>query len=133
MHPFTTFPYLLSLSFFVPTLFRVACAVVFALLAQFHVRERKAIDKLLLPLVGKLASSMTWLMIACEVTVALMLFVGWYTQIAAIIGAALALKLLVILPRTISPYGRMVAALLFVMSFSLIVTGAGAPALDLPL
>ena len=133
MHPFNTFPHLLSFSFFVPTLFRIACAVVFASLAQYHMRERKVIDKLLLPLVGKLASSMTWLMIVCEVIVALMLFVGWYTQIAAILGATLTLKLLLIRPRAISPYGRMVAALLFVMSFSLIITGAGAPALDLPL
>jgi len=133
MHPFTTFPHLLSFSFFVPTLFRVACAVVFALLAQHHIRDRKEIEKILSPLVGKLDGIMTWTMIVCEIAVALMLFVGWYTQIAAILAAALALKLLVVRPHSLSPYGKMVATLLFVMTLSLIITGAGTPALDLPL
>ena len=133
MHPFTTFPILLSLSFFVPTLFRVTCAIMFVLLAQRHYQARKDIERILSPLVGKLNVPMLWLMIGYEIIVAMMLFAGWYTQIAGLLGAAMAVKLLLVRPHSFSPYGRPVAALLFVMTLSLVITGAGAPALDLPL
>ena len=133
MHPFNTFPFLLSLSFFVPVLFRVSCTTVFILLAQRHVNEYKNINKLLVPLVGKLSEFIVQMFIAIEVIVALMLFAGWHTQIAGILATALSIKFLVVRPHSLSPFGKMVPSLLLIMSLSLIITGSGAFGLDIPL
>ncbi len=133
MHPFNTFPYLLSFSFFVPIIFRMSCVIAFGILAIHHYREHKHIEALVSPLVGKHSKWIIQLLVLVEAIVAMMLFVGWYTQIAAILASALALKLSVIRPLSISPFGRMNAFLLLVMSLSLIITGAGAFAFDIPL
>lgn len=69
-----------------------------------------------------------------EVLVGLALIVGLYTQIAAIAGGVLAILYFFLARRGIpTPGGRIAYAALLVMSLSLIVTGAGAFAFDLPL
>ena len=63
------------------------------------------------------------------------LIAGAYTQLAAIAGAMLALKYFIWKRRYphFFPLSRSASALLFVICLSLIVTGAGAFAMDLPL
>ncbi len=63
------------------------------------------------------------------------LFFGIYTQLAAIFGAIVTVKLIVYknLYPAFVPLTRISSALLLVICISLILTGAGAFAFDLPL
>ncbi len=133
MRPFNTFPHLLSLSFFVPIIFRIACAVMFVALARHHIRERQSIIELLSPLIGKHCGWVIQTLVALEVIVAVTLFIGWYTQIFAIAASILALKLAIVRPTSLSPFGRTNSLLILVMAISLIITGAGGIAFDIPL
>lgn len=69
-----------------------------------------------------------------EIVTGIALVVGAYTQLAAIAGAALSLAYMICASRgIIVPGGRSMRLALFVMSLSLLVTGAGAFAFDIPL
>jgi len=70
-----------------------------------------------------------------EIVVALLLIVGLFTQIAALLGIVIALKMLWFgetYPRFIH-HEKATYLLLLVILLSLLVTGAGAFAIDLPL
>jgi len=129
----TLFPSLLFYKFFAPTILRVAASGVIIALAYEHFLKRTDIEKLLTPLVGKLASPATWLWVLIEAAVAVALLVGFYTQAAAIVGIILAIKSLIMRPRALVPFGHVADWLLLVICLSLLLTGAGAFAFDLPL
>ncbi len=129
----TQFPALLSYSFFAPTLLRAAAAVVIALLALTHVRREDELEAIFSPLVSKFAPTFAWLLVIIEAAVAIALFVGYRTQVAAIAGALLALMMLLAGPRIMAPRDRSAAFLLLVVCISLLALGAGAFAFDLPL
>jgi uncharacterized membrane protein YphA (DoxX/SURF4 family) len=127
------FPTLLIFSFFAPTLLRIAAAAVFAYVAYAHYQKRRSLAQTRFPIMR--GAWVVHLSIVAEVLVALALFAGYYTQIAAVVGLLIALKQLVwrnkypnffILPRTTS-------FLLLIICFTLLMSGAGALAFDLPL
>jgi len=130
----TPFPELLTFGILAPTLLRVAAALVFVYLAYHHYKDRNDRAARAFPILGD-AMWVVWAAVVIEVATAAGLFFGYYTQYAALVGAAIALKQLVwsgsyqrffILPRS-------TAILLLVIALSLLVTGAGAFAFDLPL
>jgi uncharacterized membrane protein YphA (DoxX/SURF4 family) len=135
----TTFPSLLMYSFFVPLLLRVAVAAYFAYQAIGHFKNKKGVASELDHKFKWLShESSVWLaglLILAELAVGILLFVGAWTQIAAILAALGFLKMAYFndtLP-TYAPLPRSTYILLIVICLSLLITGAGAFAFDLPL
>jgi hypothetical protein len=129
-----TFPHLLVLGFFAPTLLRIAISTVLFYGAYLVYKNRASAAKEVLPILGKIVWAGTLTALAYG-AIGILLLVGAYTQIAAILGAIVSVKGLLFCRRFISlfPYSRSTYTLLFIISLSLIVSGAGALAFDLPL
>jgi uncharacterized membrane protein YphA (DoxX/SURF4 family) len=130
----TPFPSLLIFSFTAPTLLRIAAALVFAYLAYRHYQNRAHIAHISFPIVGR-GEWVAWFAIIIEAGVALGLFFGYYTQYAALLGAIGALKQIIWRGKYPGFFWltRSAAFLLLVICLSLLLTGAGAFAYDLPL
>lgn len=109
------FPDLLVLSFFAPTLLRVAAAAAF-LYAAYTLYQH---------------GNKHGLVVALLFAVGAALLAGYYTQYAAL--AALVLLALELWQRTMRILPRSTLLLLVVICLSLLLTGAGALAFDLPL
>lgn len=107
------FPELLFLSLFAPLLFRIALAVYFVLAARTHMQKGLTV------------------LSTVEILVAVPLLIGAWTQIVALAALALCAYALYT-PRT-RTYPVSTLALMALISFSLLITGAGAFAFDLPL
>lgn len=120
------FPDLLALGFFAPTLLRLAVALSFGATAWAHYARRTELANLGIWL---------WVAIMVEVAVTISLALGAYTQL----GALAALILSVAYAVYAKKYARAVPLcrgeyiLLAIISASLLVSGAGAFAQDLPL
>lgn len=129
-----TFPHLLVLGFFAPTLLRVAVACALFYCAYHVYTHRAAPGHANFPVVGRAPWASGFAMIAYGIF-GLMLFFGYYTQIAAILTALSSIKGLVFRERYTSlfPFSASTYALILVISVSLIFSGAGAFAYDLPL
>lgn len=128
------FPDLLTYSFFAPTLLRFAAACIFAYGAYYMWQHQKHIAQRRFPIIGHAP----WLGGAAAIAhalVAAMLAFGYYTQFAALAGALGALKGAVLVERyrDTFPFSRATYFLLVFMLLSLLLTGAGALAKDLPL
>lgn len=130
----TPFPDLLVLGFFAPTLLRVAVALVFFYGAWAQYSRFAELSELPLPLVGR-SSTLIWLSIAAHALIGLMLFTGYYTQIAALLGILGSIKGLVWAGRypRLFPLCRVDYVFVLVICLSLMVSGAGALAYDLHL
>lgn len=129
------FPQLLIFSFFAPTVLRLAIAMVYAWATWQAITHRKRVsvpffDKQ--PWVPQLAA-------AVELALAAMFFFGWYTQIAAILSLLGAIKYAVLRrlrPQVLDAYfplSPMATLLLVAIALSLLLSGAGALAFDVPL
>ncbi|HWO07706.1 MAG TPA: hypothetical protein VNM40_03970 [Candidatus Paceibacterota bacterium] len=110
------FPELLFLSPFAAFLIRLSLAVLFAHSAYRRIPQSDALIK-------------TFGIV--DAAIALSLLVGFATQIAALIGFVCTVAWLV--RSDWNPYPRPTAALAAVMTFTLIITGPGPFAFDLPL
>lgn len=131
----TIFPSLLVLKFYAPTILRVCAALYFVYIGRTLIRERKKIEEFPLPLVGHATDWMIWLSGLVTLAVAAGLLLGYYTQPAAIVGMLICIKHAAA-PRRFDamlPLPRSTYAVLFVICLSLLLTGAGAFAFDLPL
>jgi uncharacterized membrane protein YphA (DoxX/SURF4 family) len=129
------FPQLLSFSFFAPTLLRVTAAGIFFYLAYMHAKRREEIGKTHFIIVGAMGVWAAWVLTILETAVGAGLFLGFWTQIAALLGLLLCLKGFVWAKKYPRVFFlcRTEYLLLFVICVSLLVTGAGAFAMDLPL
>ncbi|MDZ4226458.1 MAG: DoxX family membrane protein [Patescibacteria group bacterium] len=128
------FPDLLVLGFFAPTLIRVAAAALFLYAGYIHWQRREAIANVSFPIVGR-GEWIAWLSIVFHLAVGAMLFFGYYTQIAALLGLVGSLKG-VVLGKSYAQvfvYSRATYILLAAICASLLFSGAGAFAFDLPL
>jgi uncharacterized membrane protein YphA (DoxX/SURF4 family) len=128
------FPQILFLAPFGTTLLRVAAGITFLVVAWMHFDRRAALGEEEFIVIGRGA----WIPIFAalvEFLVGGALVLGAYTQAAALIGALLAFKHFVWQRRypQFFPLPRSTSALLFVICLSLLVTGAGIFAFDLPL
>ena len=128
------FPQLLSYAFFAPTLIRVAAALVFAYVAWMQWDKRVKISHIKFPLIGG-GMWIVWVTLIVEAAATLGLLFGYYTQWAAILGALLSIKYFVWHNRyeETFPISRVASVLLLVICLSLLLSGAGALARDLPL
>ena len=128
------FPQILFLSPLSATLLRIAIAITFAYIAWRQYQNRTALSQVRFPVVGG-GMWVVWFAAVVEVVLALFILFGLFTQIAAILTAIASLKFLYWSGKasSFSPISRGTALLLFVISLSLIVTGAGLFTFDLPL
>jgi uncharacterized membrane protein YphA (DoxX/SURF4 family) len=133
-----TFPSLLVYGFYAPTLLRLGLVAVFIWLAWRTWQKRTAWRHATLPIIG----SQSWiptLAVIAEVALGAMFFFGWHTQIAAVLGILAALKYFIYArwwPRALEvyfPISAGTAFLILVICVSLLLSGAGAVAYDLPL
>ena len=129
-----TFPNLLVFGFFAPTLLRVAVACLFFYAAYSAYKHRDAAARLRFPIIGEApwAGGFTTLIYA---VFGFMLFFGYYTQIAALFAGLTSIKGMLFCKRypPLFPYPRSTYVLLLAICLSLLVSGAGAFAYDLPL
>ena len=129
------FPELLNYQYFAITLIRVAAALAFLYMAYRYAFERGEIERARFWPVVHIPAWLTLFGSFVVFVVAVLLFIGLYTQAAAIVGMVLSLKDVVFAnkyPR-IMPLSAGAGVLLFVMCLSLLLSGAGAFAFDLPL
>ncbi|MDE2071384.1 MAG: DoxX family membrane protein [Patescibacteria group bacterium] len=133
-----TFPNLLTYGFFAPTLLRIAVAATFFYLAMHTWRHQKYTGGIVLPVVG----AQQWMpafVALVECALAVMFAVGWHTQIAALVGVLVAIKYAIYrrfwpgAGAAYIPLSASTIALMFVICLSLLISGAGALAYDLPL
>lgn len=129
------FPTLLIYGIFAPLLIRVAVGTVLLYLSVEHLRGRKEIAHALRPMTGGFSSVAPLLLVVCEVIAGVLLVVGAWTQFAAILAIVLSLKALLTRRslHALRPFPAIAYVLLIVMSLSLLISGAGAFAFDLPL
>jgi uncharacterized membrane protein YphA (DoxX/SURF4 family) len=129
-----TFPHLLVYAFYAPTIIRVAVALAFFYVAYVQLGRRDEIAKMRFLVVGETAWAV-WVSVAFFAIVGAMLLFGYYTQIAAILAVLALIKCFILkkwYPRLI-PLSHITILLLAVMCLSLLISGAGALAQDLPL
>ncbi len=129
-----TFPDLLSLGFFAPTLLRVAVALAFLFGAYIQYQRINELSQIRFPIIGW-GARWIWLSIIAHAAIGLMLLFGYYTQIAAILGALGSIKGLVYAKKYPRVFAlcRLDYLFVLVICLSLLVSGAGAFAFDLPL
>ena len=128
------FPDLLVYGHFAPTLIRVLVAMVFLYGAYAQFSRLRELSEMRFPIIGH-GAWIVWVSIAAHVLVGLMFFAGYYTQIAALLGAVVGIKGIILAKRyaRLFPLCRLDYAFILVMCLSLLLSGAGGFAYDLPL
>lgn len=128
------FPQILFLAPLGISLLRVAAGIAFLSLAYWHLGKKNDLRRVEFIVVGK-GAWIVYTAILFEAVTGAALFAGYATQLAAIFGALMALKSLIWRKRypQFFPLDRAASALLLVICLSLIVSGAGGFAFDLPL
>ncbi|OGC84440.1 hypothetical protein A3F55_00515 [Candidatus Adlerbacteria bacterium RIFCSPHIGHO2_12_FULL_53_18] len=128
------FPDLLVLGFFAPTIVRVTVGTLFIYAGYIHWQKRESIGNIIFPIIGK-GDWIAWGSILFHTAVGVMLVFGYYTQIAALLGGIGAFKGLWFAHRyrEVFVYTRSTYILLAAICASLLLSGAGAFAFDLPL
>src|SRR4051812_20043553 len=129
------FPHLLSLTFFAPVPLRLAAAAAFAYAAYMQWIDRAELAEAQYPVIGRGGAWSIWCFIVFEAATALLLALGLLTQAAAILGILISIKYFIWYSRypRLMVLARPTSALLFVICVSLLITGAGAYAFDIPL
>ena len=133
--PVNPFPDLLTYALLAPLMLRVTAAAFFAYLATHHFRNKKAAAPELSILNQHAAVFALGIYALIEALVAVGLFLGLYTQIAALVGFVICLKVLFLRRglHHIVPLTRSTYVVLSVICMSLLFTGAGLFAQDWPL
>jgi hypothetical protein len=128
------FPDLLNFSFFAPTLLRIGVALVFLYGAYVQHARLGELSQLRLPL-GLRGAWIIWLSIIAHGVIGVMLLVGYYTQVAALLAMLGGIKGVVYAKKypRLFPLCRLEYAFVILISLALLLTGAGAFAYDLPL
>lgn len=134
MRMLSLFPQLLFLGPVSATLLRIAAGAIFLYLAYFHYQNRRPAAHELGQLVG-VSMPLLYLYALIELLVAASLILGLWTQLSAVIGFGIALKIIFVRNRLkeLKPLSTLSYALLALICLSLMFTGAGALAFDLPL
>jgi len=128
------FPQLLFLAPTGTSLLRIAAGLTYLFLAYWHGKKIRELSDVKFIVVGK-GTWIIYVAILFEGITGALLFTGYLTQAAAIAGALMALKSLIWSKRypQFFPLNRAASALLLAICLSLIVSGAGSFAFDLPL
>jgi uncharacterized membrane protein YphA (DoxX/SURF4 family) len=123
------------LSLFAYFLLRVAVGGCLILIGYRHLKGAQVLARDIKPRFPLFNTPLAFLFGATELVVGLMIFLGFSTQYAALIGMIMCFKVIVLYRRLAHPLlpSRMFYGLLFATLLSLFITGAGALAFDLPL
>ena len=118
------FPELLVFGFFAPTILRVTVGFVFLYVAYVQMQQKRASGVFTVRISA-----------AAHLAVGLLLLAGYYTQIAALLGLLGSIGTTTLKERSgeLSPLPPSTYILISVILFSLLLSGAGALAFDLPL
>ncbi len=129
------FPDLLVYGILAPLVIRLAVGAALLYLSVEHFRNRKDIAALLSPMVGRFSRGAGFYFAVVEAFAGALLVAGAWTQIAALVAIVLAVKSLLLRSRLspLAPFSRSTYLLIIAMSASLLLSGAGALAFDLPL
>jgi putative oxidoreductase len=116
-------------------LLRIVLGLVLLYLGTSHIRNRHSLKEVLSFPFFPYGLFMTWYLGSVEMLIGIMLFVGLFTQIAALLGMALSLKFIVMHKHFSHPLmpSRLCFLFMFMISFTLFITGAGPFAFDLPI
>lgn len=131
----SVFPQILFLAPLGTTLLRIVAGLYFLYVAYALVADREAIEAVRLPVIGNAREWMVYLSSLVTFGVSILLIVGLWTQIAALLGALIALKHAVMARRygDVLPLSSGTSLLLLLVCLTLVVMGAGLFAFDLPL
>ncbi|MBI5470298.1 hypothetical protein HY968_03195 [Candidatus Kaiserbacteria bacterium] len=129
------FPQILFLAPLALTLLRVVLAIYLAYIAWYLLSRHAEIEHAELPIIGHARHGILWLSAISISAIAALLFIGAWTQVVAIFATVISLKQLVFYKRLkeILPFPPSTCILLLCISLTLIVSGAGGFAFDLPL
>ncbi len=129
------FPDFLTFSFFAPLLLRLALGAWFLFIGYRNLRTKEALGGALAARFGKIGRYALWPLIMLEVALGALFIAGMWTQVAALFAALYTLKLLYFKKSAplLAPQSRMFYLLVFIVALSLLLTGAGAFAVDSPL
>lgn len=129
------FPDLLVYGLLAPFIIRISLGAALLYLGIEHYRTRQDGASLVRPYLGRGAPYASSILGGCAVLCGITLVFGAWTQIAALVACSLSLMPLLLRSHHegFSPYSRGTYGLLFVMSLSLLLSGAGAFAIDIPL
>jgi len=129
------FPYLLSFAAFAPMLIRIVVGLylliyAYRLLGRDRVRATEEVARV----IKSLAAPWITFLGILEIAAAASLIAGFYTQIGAIVGGLIFLKLSLRAKNypALSPKGGSLPFLLSILCLTLLITGAGAFAFDYP-
>lgn len=132
----SVFPTLLTFGIFAPFVLRIAVGIFFFLRGYDHIKgDRTAAAKEFEKWAGSFSKTFMVAVAAIELAIGLALIAGFLTQIAALLGAIFALKLLWFRKgyKRFAPDPAALYWMVFAICLSLLVLGAGAFAVDLPL
>jgi uncharacterized membrane protein YphA (DoxX/SURF4 family) len=123
------------LSMLAYVILRIIVGIVFLILGYRHFKNRKALAETFSFTLFPFGSLPSLLLICGELTIGTMFVLGLYTQYAALGALVLSLYMLLFRKRLshASLPGRLFYLLIFGISASLFITGAGAFAFDLPI
>ena len=131
------FPEVLFLEPLAPFILRIAAGAILLLIGYSHFTKerREGIASDLRIKWGATGTFFIWVLGGAELLAGLSLILGFLTQIGAILGGIVALKLLWFRKTytKVAPHSAAFYTLLFAICLSLFFTGAGAFAIDLPL
>jgi len=130
-------PDLLYLAVLGPFILRIAVGIFFLSRGYTNLmrEKRQELASALRVEWGSLGTFFVWYLGATQVLVGLSLMLGYYTQIGALVGIIVALKLLFFKKKypVIAPYSGTLYLIVAAVCLSLLLTGAGGFAFDLPL
>ena len=135
LSPLNPFPEFLWLSFFAPLVLRLVLGMFFVWHGYMRqVKMKGILVKTYNSRFGESGTLVLTIQNIAEIVVGIMLVVGWYTQIAAIAGLVLAVILSIKGNRgDLCLHPRIVYIFVAAISISLLATGAGPFAFDIPL
>lgn len=129
------FPQLLWLAPYSSTLLRLGIGISFFYAGYLVMVRREEFAKIRIPVIGNPAIWMLWISGLVTAVDGFAIFIGFGTQLAAMIGLLIALKH-ALLPRrfdALRPLPRSTSLLLILMCLALVVSGAGHLGFDLQL
>lgn len=131
----SVFPNLLDFQFFGPFILRIVLGMILIVSSLDLVESKKIFAKLFGEARKKIADIFAWVFCGLKAVSGILIFAGLFTQPAAI-GAMLVLGFYLV----VSPYAEMpgqsrkvLHLVLFAIALSLLLTGPGAMAFDMPL
>jgi uncharacterized membrane protein YphA (DoxX/SURF4 family) len=128
-------PQILFLAPFTSTILRIGSGIAFMYAGYYMLTHRNEFTKIRLPIINHPALWMLWASGIITIIDGVALFLGYGTQLAAIVGLIIAIKHMSLSKQyeSLRPLPRSTYALLSLMCLALLISGAGPFGLDLPL